>query len=707
MNTNSLYIASMEPEAGKLLITMGIMEYLSRRIEKVAFFRPVIDASRGADKDINLIRAKYCPDMSYEDCYGFDIEEVKLFASQGNLKEFYVRLLEHFNRLLQQYDFVLCEGLNSSGFLASFDISINLEIARNLGSSLIAVISGKAQDDGAIQEEIKIAANIIQKSGCHHFSTFVNRIPSNTFETMIQSIQKSHYAYPVFLIPDNKELDKPTLSDIQNHLSAACVMGLSDDMYRVVRQVKIATMTVEHFLSYIEDGDLIIVGGDRADILLASITTLSSYNYPNLSGILLTGGFTPEANMMKLLKGMELPIPILSVPHDTFNTTRQVETISAVFSAENQRKIALALGLFETYVSAEIFFNRADISLCRTMTPIMFEHNLFERAQTRRMTIVLPESGDERILRAVEILLRRQVVDIILLGNEDDIRSHSASLGLDIEQANIINPAQSELLPHYTDTLHELRKHKGLTLEAAADAMLDVSYFATMMVHLGQADGMVSGAVHTTGDTIRPALQIIKTSPGTSVVSSVFFMCLETEVLVYGDCAVNPDPTAEQLAEISISSAETASLFGIEPRVAMLSYSTGSSGKGKDVDKVREAVLIAQQKCPDLLFEGPIQYDAAISPEVARSKLPESKVAGNATVFIFPDLNTGNNTYKAVQRSSGAIAIGPVLQGLKKPVNDLSRGCLVADIINTVAITAVQAQSLLASSTVASPESHH
>ncbi len=476
MNTNSLYIASMEPEAGKLLITMGIMEYLSRRIEKVAFFRPVIDESRGADKDINLIRAKYCPDMSYEECYGFDTEDVKLFASQGNLKEFYVKLLEHFNRLLQQYDFVLCEGLNSSGFLASFNININLEIARNLGSSFIAVINGKEQDDDAIQEEIKIAANIIKKSACHHFSTFVNRIPSNTHETMIQSKLQSHYAYPVFLVPDNNELDKPTLSDIQNHLNAVCVMGSSDDLYRVVRQVKIATMTVEHFLGYIEDGDLIIVGGDRADILLASITTLSSHNYPNLAGILLTGGFTPEANMLKLLKGMELPIPILSVPHDTFNTTRQVETISAVLNAENQRKIALALGLFDTHVNAEMFFNRANISICRTMTPIMFEHNLFERAQTRRMTIVLPEAGDERILRAVEILLRRQVVDVILLGNEDEIRSHSASLGLDIEQASIINPPQSELLPHYTDTLYALRKHKGLTPEAAADAMLDGSY---------------------------------------------------------------------------------------------------------------------------------------------------------------------------------------------------------------------------------------
>jgi len=695
MKTSSLYIASMEPESGKLLITMGMMELLTRRIDKVAFFRPVIDESNGADNDINLIRSKYCPDMSYEDCYGFEVEAVKTLASQGKLKEFYQQLLSQFNDLHKKYDFILCEGLNSFGFLASFDININLEIAKNLGCPFIGVINGAGQDASAIQKEINITADHINKADCTHFATFVNRIPSHTLQAMKADEQSTGISPPTFLIPEEEELDKPTLADIQKRLDASCIMGSADDLYRVVKQLKIATMTIEHFLSYIEDGDLIIVGGDRADILLASLTTLSSHNYPNISGILLTGGFTPEANMLKLLKGMELPVPILSVAHDTFRTTQQVDKTSAVIAPDNQRKIALGLGLFDAHVNAESIFNQADISVANTMTPIMFEHSLFERAKTRRMNIVLPEASDERILRATEILLRRQVVNVTLLGNESEIRTRSAALGLDIDSATIIDPRQSERLSEYTDTLLELRKHKGLTPEGAADAMADFSYFATMMVYKGHADGMVSGAIHTTGDTIRPALQIIKTIPGISIVSSVFIMCLETEVLVYGDCAVNPDPTAEQLAEICISSAETAAMFGIEPRVAMLSYSTGSSGKGKDVDKVREATQIAQQQRPDLLIEGPIQYDAAISPEVAKTKLPDSKVAGHASVFIFPDLNTGNNTYKAVQRSSGAIAIGPVLQGLKKPVNDLSRGCLVADIINTVAITAIQAQALI------------
>lgn len=703
MNIKSLYIASMEPAAGKLLVTLGIMEVLTHHIEKVAFFRPVIDESRGIDNDIELIISKYCPEMKYQDCYGFETEEVKTLASQGNLKEFYKKLLVQINALYDHYDFVLCEGLNSSEFLSLFDTDINLDIAKNLNMPFIGVTNGGQQTAREIREEIKIADGIIRKSGCTHFATFVNRIAPQTFAEMTEenadgtrqsAPEQFNTAYPVFLLPEVYELDRSTLNDIKKTLSAACVLGSADDMYRVIRQIKIATMTVEHFLHYIEDGDLIIVGGDRADILLASITALASHNYPNIAGILLTGGFTPEINMLKLLKGMELPVPILSVNHGTYETTRQVNEIPVEITADNQRKIALALGHFEAHVEPQSLFKAREISLSSVMTPIMFEHELFTRAKTRRMNIVLPEASDERILRAAEILLRRQVVDITLLGRQQEILSYSASLGLDIQQARIIDPQHDEHLSEYIKTFYELRKHKGLTLEAAADAMADVSYFATMMVYMGQADGMVSGAIHTTGDTIRPALQIIKTAPETSVVSSVFLMCFDTRVLVYGDCAINPDPDAAQLAEIAISSAATASLFGIDPIVAMLSYSTGTSGKGKDVDKVRAATKIVRQKQADLLIEGPIQYDAAISPDVAHTKLPESNVAGRASVFIFPDLNTGNNTYKAVQRSSGAIAIGPVIQGLNKPVNDLSRGCLVPDIVNTVAITAIQAQTV-------------
>jgi len=323
----------------------------------------------------------------------------------------------------------------------------------------------------------------------------------------------------------------------------------------------------------------------------------------------------------------------------------------------------------------------------------MFEYEIIQRAKSDRKHIVLPEGTEDRILRAAEILRMRSVVDITLLGNEQEIRQKSAALGISLEGLNIVDTLTSPLRQKYADAYFELRKHKGISPQMAFDTIADVSYFGTMMVYMGEADGMVSGAVHTTQHTIRPSFETIKTKPGCSIVSSVFLMCLADHVVVFGDCAVNPDPNPEQLADIAISSAETARVFGVDPLIAMLSYSTGESGKGAEVDKVREATKIVKARRPDLKIEGPIQYDAAVDAGVAKTKLPGSDVAGHATVFIFPDLNTGNNTYKAVQRSANAVAVGPVLQGLNKPVNDLSRGCTVTDIVNTVAITAIQAQS--------------
>jgi len=331
----------------------------------------------------------------------------------------------------------------------------------------------------------------------------------------------------------------------------------------------------------------------------------------------------------------------------------------------------------------------------RGMTPKMFTYNLLEQAKAQLQHIVLPEAYDRRILKAAAILVNRGIVKLTLLGDRQDVQRviDKYQVPLNLEHVNVIHPSESDDLQNYAQTFFELRQHKGVTLDNALDVMMDVSYFATMMVYQGDADGMVSGAVHTTQHTIRPALQFVKTQPGFSVVSSVFFMCLEQRVLVYGDCAINPNPTAEQLAEIAISSADTAHTFGVDPKVALLSYSSGESGKGEEVEKVRAATKLARERRPDLLIEGPIQYDAAVDPEVGAQKMQGSAVAGQATVLIFPDLNTGNNTYKAVQRETGAIAIGPVLQGLRKPVNDLSRGCTVEDIINTVAITAIQAQT--------------
>jgi phosphate acetyltransferase len=354
--------------------------------------------------------------------------------------------------------------------------------------------------------------------------------------------------------------------------------------------------------------------------------------------------------------------------------------------------MAIALAHLEKYVNAQKLYERINLSRPTRVTPIMFEHALIEQAKSNRKHIVLPEGTEDRILRAAEILLLRGVADLTLLGPVAEIEQKATSLGVSIEGATLLDPADPGRRKEYARTYYELRKHKGIPEQMAFDLVTDVAYFGTLMVHRGEADGLVSGAVHTTAHTLRPAFEIIGLKAGFSLASSIFFMCLPDRVFVFGDCAVNPEPTMEQLADIAASSAETARAFGIEPRVAMLSYSTGESGKGADVEKVRQATQRVRSLRPDLSVEGPIQYDAAVDPSVAQVKLPGSQVAGRATVFIFPDLNNGNITYKAVQRSANALAIGPIIQGLKRPVNDLSRGATVPDIVNTVAITAIQAQ---------------
>jgi phosphate acetyltransferase len=379
-------------------------------------------------------------------------------------------------------------------------------------------------------------------------------------------------------------------------------------------------------------------------------------------------------------------LPVIATDHDTFETATRLSAVEGRFTPGATGKIDTALRLFAEHVDGRLLLERLAIAKTDVVTPLMFEYELLDRARARKRHIVLPEGEEPRILRAADTLLRRGVARITLLGDEERIRVQAGQLGLNLDEAQVIDPFDEELRERFAHVYAEARAHRGMTVELARDTVTDVSYFGTLMVHTGMADGMVSGAAHTTAHTIRPAFEILRLG----LVSSVFFMCLADRVLVYGDCAVNPDPTAEQLAEIAISSAGTAARFGVEPRIAMLSYSTGASGRGADVDKVRAATELVRERRPDLPVEGPIQYDAAIDPAVARTKMPGSEVAGRATVFVVPDLNTGNNLYKGVQRSAGAVAVGPVLQGLRKPVNDLSRGATVADIVTTVAVTAAQ-----------------
>jgi phosphate acetyltransferase len=693
MKIKSLYISAQEKNAGTLFVSMGMMELLKRNLHRVAFFRPVIYDKTVRDGDISFILERYNLDINYEDCYGFDVSEVEEMISQGKEKQLIDGLIQKFKKLEDTYDFVLCEGIRRSFLTTTISYDLNVLIAKNFASPYINIINAKNKTLKDVYEDMLIENESITSTGVLHLSTFINRVNPLEYEAFEQKCQQS--PYNCFLLEEIEELNLPTLLDIQETLGAEAILLQKHDHTRVVRGVKVAAMNLDNFLEHIQEDDLIVVPADRSDIILGVLGALHSSAYPNISAIVFPFSMDIHPNILKLVKGLEgLKLPILSVAYDTFTTAKLLTKVRARLRVESERKIALALGLFHKRVDVTMIEKKLANSYHEIMTPQMFEYKLFAMAREHKKTIVLPESQDERILRAAEIILRRDVAEIILLGDEKTLQEHAMRLGLDISSATIINPCDEKLFEEFSLVFYEMRKHKGLTLDVARDSMSHVSYFATMMVELGYADGMVSGAVHSTADTMRPALQIIKTKEGVRVVSSVFFMCMATKVLVYGDCAINQDPDADTLADIAIASAQTAELFGIPPKVAMLSYSTGESGSGADVQKVREATQKVKQKAPHLLIEGPVQYDAAINKEVAKKKLPDSKVAGEATVFIFPDLNTGNNTYKAVQRSSGAVAIGPVIQGLKKPVNDLSRGCLVADIVNTVAITAIQASQI-------------
>ncbi|MCD6297080.1 MAG: phosphate acetyltransferase [Deltaproteobacteria bacterium] len=695
--SNGLYITATKSRSGKSAITLGVMEMLLRKIDRVGFFRPIIPGISDRDDDINLISSYFKLKIPYDQMYGFTGTEASNLVSLGKESEVIEGIIKKYDQLREICDFILCEGTDFASSTAAFEFDINAEISKNLGCPVLLVANAHHRSTDNTVRSVEMALDSLGEMGCRTIATIVNRTDPKDGQTIIRLLKEKHLAEEqlIYAIPDEESLGKPTVCEIADILGAEVLYG-EEQLNRHVYNFTVAAMQLQNFLTRIERGSLIITPGDRADVIVACLATVSSTSMENISGIVLTGGLKPEKSIWKLIKGFPQMVPVISVKDNTFPTATKVDKIHARISPDDVRKITRTLAVFEKNVDTEQLKEKVITTRTAIVTPKMFEYELLQKARTQKKHIVLPEGEEERILKATETLLRREVVDITLLGNEELIREKIIQLGLRMSAVNIVEPLKSKFFDEYAKTYYDLRKHKGITEENAHDIVSDVSYFATMMVYKGHAHGMVSGAVHSTAETIRPALQIIKTKPGFSIVSSVFLMCLEDRVLVYGDCAVNPDPNASQLAEIALSSAQTAKTFGIDPVVAMLSYSTGASGKGADVDKVREATRIAKENAresfPGLKIEGPIQYDAAVDSSVAKTKLPGSDVAGKATTFIFPDLNTGNNTYKAVQRSAGAVSIGPVLQGLRHPVNDLSRGCTIPDIVNTVAITAIQAQ---------------
>jgi phosphate acetyltransferase len=694
---DNLYVTSTEPRSGKSAISLGLMEMLIRNVDRVAFFRPFIQAGHDQkDNDINLISSYFKINIPYQEMYGYTADKANQLISTGRYEELLEGIVAKYKALEEKSDFVLVEGTDFQGSTSAFEFDINADVANNLGCPVILVAKANERSQEDVAQSIEITLDSLADKNSNVLAIFINRIEEK--DAVVQRLKNNPLAshFLIFTIPNVKTLASPRVGEVAEALNARILYG-SNQLNRHVESFGVAAMQIPNVLSRIEDGQMVITPGDRADVIVACLSALSSSSMPRIAGLILTGGLLPEASILKLIEGYHNALPILSVKENTFEAARNADNVHSIISPDDTRKITLALEAFEK--NTDVYKLREKIVQTKVSitTPKMFEYRLIQRARSDRKRIVLPEGEDERILRAAEILSRRSAADLILLGDNEKIQEKINDLELELKDVYVIDIQKSDEFEDYAQTYFELRKHKGTKLVNARDNMTDPNYFGSMMVYKGDADGMVSGAVHTTRSTLRPSFEFIKTKAGFSIISSVFFMCLTDRVLVYGDCAVNPEPDAHQLAEIAVSSAQTALTFNIEPRVAMLSYSTGESGVGEDVDKVREATKIARELAKkqglNIMIEGPIQYDAAVDPGVARTKLPNSEVAGRATVYIFPDLNTGNNTYKAVQRSANAVAIGPVIQGLNKPVNDLSRGCTVPDIVNTVAITAIQAQT--------------
>ena len=691
-----VFIAISEPYSGKSIVALGLMNMLLSKTKKVGFFKPIVnvDPAKKTDGHIDTIRQHFELDIPYTDMYAFTRSQALNLLQTKSTGEMIETIIEKFKRLEDKYDFIVIEGSDFSGEGIAFEFETNATIAKNLSAPVIIVITGQNKTTTQIINTSLTVLQSFNERELQVLSVIVNRVLPECVHD-VSELLRAQLPNEIILavIPDDVNLKSPTMKEVLEHLQGELLFG-EDQLTNQVDNFVTGAMQVPNFLNYLKENVVIVTPGDRGDIIICALQANLSTSYPKVAGIVLSAGSVPEEPIMRLIKGSQSIIPIIAVSTGTFETSARLGVIQSRITPDNDKKIRLAIDTFEKYVDVNTLNERMITFKAEGITPHMFQYKLARRAKSNIKHIVLPEGNDERILKAAHRLLNQEIVKITLLGDPHEIASSIKRLGLTLDKGkiNIINPATAEYFNDYVQTLYELRKSKNVELEMARDLMTDVSYFGTMMVYKGHADGMVSGAVHTTQHTIRPALQFVKTKPGTSVVSSVFFMCLPDRVSVFGDCAVNPNPTAEQLAEIAISSAESSIMFGIEPRIAMLSYSSGTSGEGEDVDKVRKATQIVKQKRPDLKVEGPIQYDAAVDPAIGSQKLPNSEVAGKASVLIFPDLNTGNNTYKAVQRETGALAIGPMLQGLNKPVNDLSRGCTVDDIFNTVIITAIQAQ---------------
>ncbi|OBG42072.1 phosphate acetyltransferase [Mycolicibacterium fortuitum] len=681
----AIYIASPEGDTGKSTIALGILHRLAATVPRVGVFRPITRLGEDRDYILELLLASATAALSYDECVGVSYQQVHEDPDVA-----IAEIVDRFHRVAEQCDAVLIVGSDYTDVATPSELSMNARIAVNLGAPVVLAVKAADRTPTEVAHVVEVCLAELNHQHAHAAAVVANRCDPAQLDAVAQALKP--LGPPAYVLPEEPLLVAPSVAELQVAVDGTMIAGDPELLSREAMGVMVAGMTAEHCLERLTEGVAVVTPGDRSDVVLAVVSAHAAEGFPSLSCIILNGGLDLHPAIASLVEGLGLRLPIVATKYGTFETASRVAGARGRVTAKSQRKIDTALALMDKHVDVNDLIAQLSIPIPAVTTPQMFTYQLLDQARSDRKRIVLPEGTDDRILKAAGRLLQHEVAELTILGEESQIRSRAAELGVDIDAAVVLDPRTSELCDQFAEQYAELRRKKGVTVEQAREIIHDVSYFGTMLVHNEMVDGMVSGAAHTTAHTVRPAFEIIRTAPGISTVSSIFLMCLADRVLAYGDCAIVPDPTSEQLADIAISSSRTAAQFGIDPRVAMLSYSTGTSGTGADVDKVRAATELVRQREPDLLVEGPIQYDAAVEPSVAATKMPDSPVAGRATVLIFPDLNTGNNTYKAVQRSAGAIAIGPVLQGLNKPVNDLSRGALVEDIVNTVAITAIQAQ---------------
>jgi phosphate acetyltransferase len=707
---HTFFIAPTTINTGLTSFSMGLYRALDRLGLRVKFLKPIAPME-GEDIQGRSVRLIRCA-TNQDPVRPMTLRTAQRLMSQGDQDRLLEEVVAMYHATAKDADVVLVEGLEPDRS-EHYTARLNIEMAKTLDSEILLVTAPGDRTPEQLRDHVELSSALF--GGIENpklLGVIVNKInapldpkrvlPSGSPDQVALKSQQPHGQLPVEefkvfdsenfktlgLIPWEQTLVAPRTADIAQYLGAE-IINEGDINNRRVRRISLCARTVPNIVAGLLPDTLIVTPGDRVDILIA--TAMAATKGVPLAGLLLTSGFKPDEKVLQLCdQALASGLPVLHVNEDSYETASQLIKMDPAVQALDAERVDMIMHHMANHIDAEWLKNRIGIEHEVRLSPAAFRYQLVQLARHANKRIVLPEGEEPRTLQAAAICQERGIAQCVLLGKPETIRQVAATHAIELPTTlEIIDP--SVLIPEYVAPMVELRKHKNLTSPTAEAQLEDNNVLGTMMLAMGRVDGLVSGAINTTANTIRPALQLIKTAPSSQIVSSVFFMCLPDHVLVYGDCAVNPDPNAEQLADIAIQSADSAKALGIEPRVAMISYSTGSSGSGSDVDKVREATRIAKEKRPELLIDGPLQYDAAMTESVARSKAPNSPVAGRATVLIFPDLNTGNTTYKAVQRSANVISIGPMLQGLRKPVNDLSRGALVEDIVYTIALTAIQA----------------